>query len=146
MAGGGSSRTSQMSSKFVAKARSGEQTGGRAVHFDQGVVRDRGAVDDRNDIPQEVGERTIASCRQLLEAVHHGQRAIGRGAEHLFEQDLLTVEQGKVGKRAADIDADAIAHVVAASLRCLLSLRSLLVSSQSITRSNASSDPLKLTP
>ena len=71
--------------EFVSESRGGQKPGHGAIHFDHGVVGDRGSVNDRVDPRQEIPKCEPFALRQPLEPFQYGQRTIGRRAEHLLE-------------------------------------------------------------
>ena len=138
---------------LVAKAVGGEQPRHRAVALDQRVVRDRGAVHERLDAPEEDVERQTLPSRELVEPFDDRERAVLGRAEALLEQHAFGLEQGEVGEGPADVDADAPAHAAlsppsrgaAAWPAAARRSRSSRVAASSIARSKSSTEPVSTT-
>ena len=101
---------------LVAETLGGDEAGESAVHLDQGVVGDGGAVDDGVALTQEVAEFEAFLLRQLAEPFHHAQRAVLRGGQVFVQHHFVAFEKREVGESAADVDANAIGHILESSI------------------------------
>src|SRR6267143_1521559 len=89
----------------------GDETDLRAALLDDGVGADRGAVRQVRDVAAEPVERNAERLRAGAERIEHAAREVGRRGGNLGRQQLArAVDDGAVGKSAADVDADEVAH------------------------------------
>jgi hypothetical protein len=97
--------------EHVPKSARDEHGGGRAAPLDDGVGHERGSVHDHrhvgwgNTCLLRHGAHTVED--RLLRRLRRGQR--------LVRDDFAprVVEESEVGKRTADVDPDAITHLLA---------------------------------
>ncbi len=90
----------------IAKAAGGEQRGGRALAFDDGVGHQRGAMDDRcNCAGLDPG-----GVQRFAQDGRDRGRGIRRRGQRLADRERpgLVVDEDQVGKGATDVDADAV--------------------------------------
>ena len=93
----------------IAMAFGGQQPDARPFALQQGVGRDRGAVDDALGVGQQRRAVPAQPFRQQLQAVENPDRRITGGRRDLFQgRPAEIVDRNKIGKGAADIDADAV--------------------------------------
>ncbi len=93
----------------VAMAFGGEEAEPCALAFEERVGRDRGAVDDALGRREQRGAFEAEPPGQPSEAVEDAERRVVRGRGHLGEhRRAARVDRDEIGKRAADIDADAV--------------------------------------
>ena len=89
----------------------GDETDLRAALLDDGVGADRGAVRQERDVAAEPVQRNAERLRAGAEGVEHAAREVGRRRGNLGGQQLArAVDDGAVGERSADVDADEVAH------------------------------------
>src|SRR5438874_8639273 len=82
-----------------------------AALLDDGIRADRRAVREKRDVAAEVVEREAERLRAGAERVEHAAREIGRRRRHFGGEELpRTIDNRAVGKGAADVDADQVAH------------------------------------
>ena len=93
----------------VAKTGGDQHRGRRAPPLDERVGDECGPVDQRRDL----GDGDAGLGGQCTNPLDHRLRRIVRRGQPLMGHDLAggVVEQGEIGERAADIDADAVALV-----------------------------------
>ena len=89
----------------VAEALGREQAGLRALAFEDDVGDESGRVDHLAGPGEEVGD----GGGEVADAAHHRLLGRMRGGQGLFDPDgaVGIVDQGEVGERAADVDAEA---------------------------------------
>ena len=135
--------TSQL--EFVAKAFRGQKPRDCAIHFDEGIVGDRRAVDDCIHAPEKCAQFFAAAGGQFFETLENSQRSVGGRTQNLFENPFSIANQGEIRERSADVDPDTQAHDETAFFEVSCPLR-CRVASRSTSRSSASSEPRKTTP
>src|SRR5581483_11670236 len=95
----------------VAEVLRRDHPGRRAPPRQQGVDRERRAVDEDLDVAEEGVERLSVVGRRLRERVEESLRRVDRRRRGLELADgAVLVEDEAVGERAADVDRDAL-HV-----------------------------------
>ena len=93
----------------VAVALGGQQAEPRALVLQQRVGRHRGAVDDALGLGEQRGAAVPEPGGERGQPVEHADRRVVRGRRHLGQRRPAgRVDRDEIGKRAADIDADAI--------------------------------------
>ena len=86
-----------------------QQPDPRPLALQQGVGRNRGAVDDAFGRGQQCRAVDAERLRQPGEPVEHSLRWVIRGGGHLFQNRATgVVDRDEIGKGASDIDPDAI--------------------------------------
>ena len=105
----------------VAEPRGHQHPGLRPPPLDDRVGDEGRAVGDRLDR----GHRDVLAVEEGGRPVEHRDRRIGRRGELLVHRDAaaLFVEQGEVGERAADVDAEPVGHGPGISFRRVESRR-----------------------
>src|SRR5205085_3131073 len=97
----------------VLMAFGSDQPDFRAPFLNDRVRADGGAMREESDVVAEVVERDTERLRAGAERVHHAAREIGRRRGYLGGEQLPgAIDDRAVGERAADVDADQIAHGV----------------------------------
>jgi hypothetical protein len=97
----------------IAKTVRGEKAGSSRVARQHGVRGDCRAVDDDVDLPKKACQRCPGHGREIGEAAQHRLGGIGRGRKHLVHvRASVRTQQQVVGEGAADINPNAITHVV----------------------------------
>src|SRR5262249_56037392 len=91
----------------VAETACGQQSNPNALAFEQGVERSGRAVQDQR---YRIGAKVAGQVGG--NALHHGGglRRIGEILANGDELALILIERGDVGKRPANVDADAQCH------------------------------------
>lgn len=86
----------------------GEQSHLRSLALEEGVGRDRGAVDDALGPFEQRPAVETHGLGQTREALEDAERLIGGGRGSLgVEEATLFVDRDEIGEGAADVDADA---------------------------------------
>ena len=99
----------------VAEALGHERAGAGAVAGERRVRRDGRAVDDEVDRGHELGERHAEPIGDLLQAADEALRRVVRRRARLVHELDGVAEDEEVGERAADVDAEPVAHRATAS-------------------------------
>ena len=93
----------------IAVALGGQQADLSALAFQQRVGRNRRAVDDALGCGQQLGRVEPKAPRQQYQPIEHpNRRVIRRCRSFLQHSHARIVDRDQIGKRAADIDPNAV--------------------------------------
>ena len=91
--------------EHVPEALGGDEQGLRAAPFDQGVGRERRAMDDLADL----AERDPGGCAGRRHAVQHGAFRLRPGSQQFDRMEsAVAMLQREIGKGAADVHSNSV--------------------------------------
>src|SRR6185503_13073232 len=130
--------------RVLVAARGDEADPGAAL-LDDGVGAHGRAVRQEGDIAAELAELEAERLGARAERVHHAAREVRRRRGHLGGEELAgAVHDRAVGERAADVDADQVAHfAILAAMRALIAVLLLAISNAVPAQADFPSRPLR---